>query len=60
VGSAEWLDDGSIVDFAYHDGDEAVLKAKRDTSLTTCWLGGEITRRAEFCGPEPSPEVAAT
>ena len=29
-GSAELLDDGSIeIEFAYHNGDEAVLKAKR-------------------------------
>jgi hypothetical protein len=36
-GSAELLDDGSIeVEFAYHNGDEAVLKAKRDTSSTAC------------------------
>jgi hypothetical protein len=36
-GSAELLDDGSIeIEFAYHNGDEAVLKAKRETSSTTC------------------------
>jgi hypothetical protein len=36
-GLAELLDDGSIeIEFAYHNGDEAVLKAKRDTSLTAC------------------------
>jgi len=36
-GSAERLDDGSIkIEFAYHNGDEAVLKAKRDTSSTAC------------------------
>lgn len=36
-GSAELNDDGSIsVEFAYHNGDEAVLKAKRDTSSTAC------------------------
>ena len=36
-GSAELLDDGSIeIEFAYHDGDEAVLKAKPDTSSTAC------------------------
>jgi hypothetical protein len=36
-GSAELLDDGSIeIDFAYHLGDEAVLKAVRATSSTTC------------------------
>jgi hypothetical protein len=34
-GSAELLEDGSIeIDFAYHDGDEAVLKARRETSST--------------------------
>jgi hypothetical protein len=34
-GSAELLDDRSIeIDFAYHDGDEAVLKARRETSST--------------------------
>jgi hypothetical protein len=34
-GSAELLDDGSIeIEFAYHNGGEAVLKAKRDTSST--------------------------
>lgn len=36
-GSAELLDDGSIeIEFAYRDGDEAVLKAKRQTSSTAC------------------------
>lgn len=36
-GSAELLDDGSIeIDFAYHLGDEAVLKAVRPTSSTAC------------------------
>ena len=36
-GSAEMLDDGSIeIEFAYHLGDEAVLRAKRDTSSTAC------------------------
>jgi hypothetical protein len=36
-GHAELLDDGSIeITFAYHNGDEAILKAKRDTSSTTC------------------------
>ena len=36
-GSAELLDDSSIeIEFAYHNGDEAVLKAKRDTSSTAC------------------------
>jgi hypothetical protein len=37
-GSAELLDDGSIdIEFAYHDGDEALLKAKRETSSTAWW-----------------------
>ena len=36
-GSAELLDDGSIeIEFAYQNGDEAVLKAKLDTSSTAC------------------------
>jgi hypothetical protein len=36
-GSAELLDDSSIeIEFAYRNGDEAVLKAKRDTSSTAC------------------------
>ena len=36
-GHAELLDDGSIeITFAYHNGDEAVLKANRDTSSTAC------------------------
>ena len=36
-GSAELLDDGTIeIEFAYRSGDEAVLKAKRDTSSTAC------------------------
>jgi hypothetical protein len=36
-GSAELLDDGSIeIEFAYYNGDEAVLKAKRDTSSLAC------------------------
>lgn len=36
-GSAELLDDGSIeITFTYHNGDEATLKAKRDTSSTAC------------------------
>jgi hypothetical protein len=35
--SAKLLDDGSIeIEFAYHNGDEAVLKAKGVTSSTTC------------------------
>ncbi len=36
-GSAELLDDGSIeIEFAYHNGDEAVLKAKPDLFSTAC------------------------
>lgn len=36
-GHAELLEDGSIeVTFAYHNGDEAILKAKRQTSSTPC------------------------
>ena len=37
TGSAELNDDGTIeIAFAYHLGDEAVLKAKRMTSSTAC------------------------
>jgi hypothetical protein len=36
-GSAELLDDGSIeIEFAFHNGDEADLKAKWNTSSTAC------------------------
>jgi hypothetical protein len=36
-GHAELLDDGSIeITFAYHNGDEASLKATRHTSSTAC------------------------
>jgi hypothetical protein len=36
-GSAKLNDDGSIeIEFACHNGDQAVLKAKRDTSSTAC------------------------
>ena len=36
-GTAELLDDGTLeIEFEYRNGDEAVLKAKRDTSSTTC------------------------
>jgi hypothetical protein len=36
-GTAELLDDGTIeIEFAYHNGDEAVLKAKRAPSSTAC------------------------
>ena len=34
-GSAEFLDDGTIeIEFSYDNGDEAILKAKRETSST--------------------------
>ena len=34
---AELLDDATIeIEFAYRNGDEAVLKAKRDPSSTAC------------------------
>ena len=37
TGSAEMNDDGSIeIEFAYHLGDEAVLKAERVDSSTAC------------------------
>jgi hypothetical protein len=36
-GTAELLDDGTIeIEFAYHNGDEAILKAKCVTSSTAC------------------------
>jgi hypothetical protein len=36
-GHAELLDDGTIeITFAYHNGDEAILNAKRETSSTAC------------------------
>lgn len=36
-GSAELQDDGSLeIDFAYHHGDEAQLKARRATFSATC------------------------
>jgi hypothetical protein len=36
-GTAELLDDGTIeIEFAYNNGDEAVLKARRVTSSTPC------------------------
>ncbi|NRP73337.1 hypothetical protein ILFOPFJJ_04236 [Ensifer psoraleae] len=36
-GHAELLDDGTIeIIFAYHNGDEAILKAKPETSSTAC------------------------
>jgi hypothetical protein len=36
-GSAEILEDGSLeIEFDYHNGDEAVLKAKRETSSAAC------------------------
>ncbi len=36
-GAAELLNDGSIeIEFTYHHGDDAILKAKRATSSTSC------------------------
>ena len=36
-GSAELLDDGTIeIEFSYDNGDDAILKAKRETSSTAC------------------------
>uniref|UniRef100_UPI0003731B64 hypothetical protein n=14 Tax=Sinorhizobium/Ensifer group TaxID=227292 RepID=UPI0003731B64 len=36
-GHAELLDDGTMeITFAYHNGDEAILKAKQETSSTAC------------------------
>lgn len=36
-GVAELLDDGTLeIEFSYHDGDEAILKAVRDRSSTAC------------------------
>jgi hypothetical protein len=36
-GTAELLDDGTFeIDFSYFNGDEAVLKAKRENSSTAC------------------------
>ena len=36
-GTAELLDDGTIeIEFAYNNGDEAILKARRVTSSTPC------------------------
>jgi hypothetical protein len=36
-GSAEILEDGSLeIEFDYHNGDEAILKAKRVTSSAAC------------------------
>jgi hypothetical protein len=36
-GSAELLDDGSLeIEFVYHLGDEAILRAERATSSTAC------------------------
>ena len=36
-GSAELLEDGTLeIEFAYHLGDDAVLKAERQTSSTAC------------------------
>lgn len=45
-GSAELLDGGAIeIEFACHNGDEAILKAKRMTSSTACSLVPTIAGR---------------
>jgi hypothetical protein len=37
AGSAELLDDGSPeIEFHYHNGDDVILKAERDTSSAAC------------------------
>lgn len=43
-GHSEFPDDGAIeIVFAYHNGDEAVLKAKPGTSSTVCWWQREVS-----------------
>src|SRR5271166_1830544 len=45
-GTGELLDDGTIeIEFAYRNGDEAVLKAKRDPSSTTCYCRSHLRAR---------------
>jgi hypothetical protein len=49
-GTAELLEDGTIeIEFPSHNGDEAVLKAKRDPSSTPCYGSG----RSCVMGPKP-------
>jgi hypothetical protein len=62
-GSAELLDDGTIeIEFAYRNGDEAVLKAKRDSSSTAskfvrnCLFGN---CSALFCSKAIAPAIAS-
>jgi hypothetical protein len=46
--SAELLDDASIeIEFAYRNGDEAVLKGKRETSSTACCYTASRTSSTE-------------
>ena len=46
-GTAELLDDGTIeIEFGYDNGDEAVLKAKRDPSSTACLSGAILAGSA--------------
>jgi hypothetical protein len=59
--------DGSIeIELAYHNGDEAVLKAKRDTSSTACQSGtrshGDVSpssRGAKRRSNPPTPRAAS-
>jgi hypothetical protein len=45
-GTAELLEDGTIeIEFAYHNGDEAVLKGKRTTSSTACLGRWDVKRK---------------
>ena len=45
-GSAELSDDGSLeIAFAYHLGDEAVLKAERDHFFNSLLEAGSIERK---------------
>ena len=48
-GHAELLDDDSIeITFAYHNGDEAVLKAKPETSSTACWIRANLANAPTY------------
>lgn len=61
-GNAELLDDGSIeITFAYHNRDEAILKAKRDTSSKSL-LGdaGPFRPRAPAAGSAAGGAIFAS
>ena len=52
TGNAELLDDGSLeIEFNYHLGDEAILKAVRETSSTACYMGQFGPPKAAFLRP---------